>query len=155
MNNSILFLTKFLFIFIFLLFSACYLNPTIKSNLSKSDLKNENGYLFMLANTSGSQRENQVGLYTLGGNVSSLNGSLILNLNNSESLTISQNGIFQFSTTFPSGNSYSISVTTQPQGMYCYISNGSGTITSNITNVSINCISGNSNGTLVGGGNFQ
>ncbi|MGD0941739.1 MAG: hypothetical protein ABR905_18745, partial [Terracidiphilus sp.] len=53
--------------------------------------------------------------YTIGGSVSGLAGSgLILQDNGSNNLTVSANGSFTFSSAISSGNSYSVSVLTQP-----------------------------------------
>ncbi|MCB1178670.1 MAG: hypothetical protein KDK36_13880 [Leptospiraceae bacterium] len=114
-----------------------------------------NGFIPLAQLGDSASTSSSTGTYSISGTVSSLSGTLILSLNNSESLTLTQDGSFQFSTFLASGTTYSVSVTTQPNGMYCSISNGSGTISSNITNVGINCSLGNSNGTLVGGTIFN
>lgn len=79
--------------------------------------------------------------YSIGGNVTGLaiNQQLILN-NNSDLLTISVNGSFTFATPVPFNGSYSVTVTTQPNGQFCSVFNGSGTgVIESITSIQINC----------------
>ncbi|MGD0938886.1 MAG: hypothetical protein ABR905_04170, partial [Terracidiphilus sp.] len=53
--------------------------------------------------------------YTIGGTIAGLVGTgLILQDNGSNNLTVSANGSFTFSSAISSGNSYSVSVLTQP-----------------------------------------
>lgn len=78
--------------------------------------------------------------YTVGGTVSGLGGSVILQNNAGDNLTISADGSFVFVSSMQSGASYAITVLNQPTGQTCTVSNGSGTVaTSNITNVTITC----------------
>ena len=77
--------------------------------------------------------------YTISGSVSGLitGGSVVLsNKSGYDSLTVSTNGIF----TFPkSASTYTVTVQTSPTGQTCTITNGSGTATANVTNVSVSC----------------
>lgn len=78
--------------------------------------------------------------YNVNGNVSGLTGSVVLQNNNGNSLTVSSNGGFTFSAQVASGSPYSVTALTQPAGQSCSIVNGSGTITqANVTNVSVTC----------------
>ncbi|MDH5388643.1 MAG: hypothetical protein OEY06_09355 [Gammaproteobacteria bacterium] len=82
--------------------------------------------------------------YTIGGSVSGLTGSgLVLQNNAGDNLTISADGTFNFVTAITDGDSYAVSVLTQPgsPAQTCSISNAGGTLAgSNITNVNISCI---------------
>ena len=79
--------------------------------------------------------------YTVGGAVNGLSGTLVLQNNASDDLTITQDGLFTFSTALADGSSYNVTVKTEPSGQNCTLSNGSGTINSaNVTNVFINCV---------------
>jgi peptidoglycan hydrolase-like protein with peptidoglycan-binding domain len=79
--------------------------------------------------------------YTIGGNVSGLTDTVVLDASNGDSLTISSNGAFTFPTTITSGSSYSVSITSQPIGQMCNIVNSTGTNTlANITNVTVTCV---------------
>ena len=80
--------------------------------------------------------------FTVGGTVSGLTGgSLVLKNNGGDALTIAANSTsFAFSTTQTSGAGYSVAVGSQPNGLTCSVSNGSGTIANaSITNVTVVC----------------
>ncbi|MCS6985064.1 MAG: hypothetical protein NZM25_08080, partial [Leptospiraceae bacterium] len=78
--------------------------------------------------------------YTVGGTVSGLLGTLVLQNNGGDNLTLNNNGSFSFSTALTNGASYNVTVHTQPTGQNCTVSNGSGTISgANVTNVTVNC----------------
>ena len=88
-------------------------------------------------------------VYTVGGTVNGLSGTVILENNGGDSLTITADGTFAFATTEHSGDSYAVTVQTQPNTQTCTVSNGSGTISnSNITNVTVTC---SNNAHTVGG----
>ncbi len=78
--------------------------------------------------------------YTIGGTVSGLSGTLELQNNGGNDLTITADGTFTFSTALADGSGYSVAVKTQPDGQTCTVSNGSGTISgANVTNVAVTC----------------
>jgi 6-phosphogluconolactonase (cycloisomerase 2 family) len=78
--------------------------------------------------------------YTIGGTVTGLSGSMVLQNNGGDNLTVAVNGPFTFATTVAYGNPFNVTVLTQPSGQTCTISSGSGTIgTANVTNVLVNC----------------
>lgn len=90
--------------------------------------------------------------YIVGGSTSGLIGSIVLQDNGNDTLTVSTNGSFTFATKVPSGSTYNVTIITQPTGQTCTVSNGSGIISGNITNVALSC-SNNSytvGGTLTG-----
>jgi hypothetical protein len=70
--------------------------------------------------------------HTIGGTVTGLVGTLVLQNNGGNNLTVTANGGFTFPGTVPSGSAYSISVLSQPSGPSCAITGASGTATSNI-----------------------
>ena len=81
--------------------------------------------------------------HTIGGTVSGLtSGSLLLKNNNGDDLTINANSTsFTFATALVSSAGYAVTVATQPSGLTCAVTNGSGTIASaNVTNVGVACI---------------
>jgi hypothetical protein len=81
--------------------------------------------------------------FTVGGNISGLTGTLVLQNNLTNNLSIAANGSFYFTTSLPAGSPYSVTVLTQPAGQTCTVTNGTGTLASaNITNVSVNCVAG-------------
>jgi len=86
--------------------------------------------------------------YTVGGSVSGLSGTVVLQNNSGDNLTVSANGSFTFATQIASGSPYSVTVLTQPTGQTCSASTSAGTVSgSNISNVTVVC----SNNYTVGG----
>lgn len=77
--------------------------------------------------------------YSVGGTVSGLSGSVVLQDNSSNNLTVSTNGIFNFSSTVAYGKAYSVTVLTQPSGQTCTVTGGSGTATANVSGVAVVC----------------
>lgn len=79
--------------------------------------------------------------FTVGGMVSGLaSGTLVLQNNSSDNLTISTNGVFTFATAISDGASYSVTVLTQPSGLSCAVSNNTGTVSgADVTNVAVVC----------------
>jgi hypothetical protein len=79
--------------------------------------------------------------YTIGGTVTGLTANgLVLQNNGGDNISISNGSIsFVFTTHVIIGSTYSITVSTQPTGLGCTVTNGSGIANSNITNVSIIC----------------
>lgn len=79
--------------------------------------------------------------YTVGGSVFGLSGTLVLENNGGDNLTINSNSSFTFATPVAQGEPYSVTVLTQPTGQTCSVTNGSGTMGgANVTNVSLNCV---------------
>jgi hypothetical protein len=78
--------------------------------------------------------------YSVGGTVSGLSGTVVLQDNGGDNLSVAVNGGFTFATPLVSGAAYSVTVKTNPAGQACTVSNGSGTIGSaNVTNVAVSC----------------
>lgn len=94
--------------------------------------------------------------FDVGGNVSGLNGTLVLKNNGGNDLTITQSGGFTFSSKVASGSAYAVTVGTQPAGQTCTLSAASGTVTSGpITNVSVTCSGSTADpGVLCGTGTY-
>ena len=87
--------------------------------------------------------------YSIGGTVSGLNASTSVALldNGTNSLTVSANGSFTFTTKLASGATYNVTVGTEPTGETCTVTNGSGTVGSaNVTNVAVACSTGSGGG---------
>jgi 6-phosphogluconolactonase (cycloisomerase 2 family) len=78
--------------------------------------------------------------YSVGGTVSGLSGTLKLNDNGADTLTVTANGTFTFATQLASGANYAVTVAVQPAGQTCAVSSGSGTVaSSNVSAVSVTC----------------
>jgi len=78
--------------------------------------------------------------YTIGGTVSGLTGTLILQNNGGDNLSLSGDGSFSLSKALSSGAAYAVTVLTQPSGQNCAVSRDSGTATANVTTVQIRCV---------------
>lgn len=90
--------------------------------------------------------------YTVGGTISGLSGTVVLQNNSGDDLSVSSAGSFAFITTLADGASYAVTVLTNPSGQTCSASSGAGNVAgANITNISISC-SNNSNGGNGNGG---
>ena len=78
--------------------------------------------------------------FTVGGSVSGLSGTLVLQDNGGDTLNVTANGTFTFATPLASGTAYNVTVQTSPTGQTCTVTSGTGTVGSaNITNVTVTC----------------
>src|SRR5262249_45935965 len=78
--------------------------------------------------------------FTVGGTVSGISGSVVLQNNLGNDLTVSANGSFTFSSALQTGRTYGVTVLTQPLGQTCTVSTGAGTVSgTNVTNVAVTC----------------
>lgn len=97
-----------------------------------------------------------LGTVEVGGTVSGLpsGASVTLQNNGDETLVVSANGSFTFGEAIGEGETYNVTVVTQPAGATCTVSGGSGTAASgatSITSVVVTCTSTTSiAGTLTG-----
>ena len=91
--------------------------------------------------------------YTIGGSVSGLGAGKSVGLlnNGGDALTVGTNGSFTFATAVTSGSSYAVTIGTQPAGQICAVTNSTGTVTANVTNVTVTCV----NATYTIGGNVS
>jgi len=82
--------------------------------------------------------------YPVGGTVTGLSGiGLVLDDNGGDALPVATDGSFTFPTAIASGNTYTVSVASQPAGQTCYIPNPTGTIASAaVTSVNVVCRTG-------------
>jgi hypothetical protein len=79
--------------------------------------------------------------YSLGGTITGLNGNGLVLANGSDTLTVALNATtFTMPNKVPYASTYAVMVMTQPAGLTCTVSNGSGTMpAANVTNVSVTC----------------
>jgi uncharacterized repeat protein (TIGR03803 family) len=80
--------------------------------------------------------------YTIGGTVSGLSGAgLVLQDNGGNNLAVSANGNFTFTTAIADGDTYKVTVLTQPSvpAQTCTVKNGDGTATAKVTDVEVAC----------------
>ncbi|WP_131783575.1 hypothetical protein [Legionella gresilensis] len=87
--------------------------------------------------------------YTVGGNVSGLTGTVVLQNNGTDNLTLTSDGSFTFPTPVAQGATYQVTILTQPASQNCTVSNGSGIMGgANVTNVAVNCADNTTNLTI-------
>src|SRR6185437_8405114 len=77
--------------------------------------------------------------FTVGGTVSGLSGTLVLQNNGGDDLTVSTNGPFTFATALMGGANYSITIAMQPSGATCTVSDGGGTVQDTVKSVLVEC----------------
>jgi hypothetical protein len=83
----------------------------------------------------------KVPVYSVGGIVSGLSGSVTLQINGGDDLTLNADGTYAFATELADGASYAVTVLTQPATQTCTVSNGSGTLAgADVTNVDVTCV---------------
>jgi hypothetical protein len=102
---------------------------------------------------SGSSGSGSSPTYAVGGSISALSASGLVLTTGSQTVSPAANATsFTFPTALASGASYDVTVTTQPAGLTCAVTNGSGTIASAaITNVAVTCATNNLSGTAATG----
>src|SRR5438128_10095329 len=78
--------------------------------------------------------------FASGGTTSGLSGTVVLQNNGGDNLTISVNGGFTFAAALTNSSPYAVTVLAQPAGQTCTVANGAGTVAgANITNVTVTC----------------
>ncbi|MEY4761987.1 MAG: hypothetical protein RLZZ200_1843 [Pseudomonadota bacterium] len=77
--------------------------------------------------------------YSIGGTVYGLSGTVVVQLNGTESLSVSADGAFTFATKQAASSSYQVTVKTNPTGQVCVVSGGSGNVTANVTLIAVLC----------------
>lgn len=89
------------------------------------------------------------GEFTVGGSVSGLTGTLVLQNNGADTLNITSDGPFIFSTPLSDGSAYNVTVLNAPDGQSCTLSSNTGTINgANITTVGAVCAASTGGGIL-------
>lgn len=88
-----------------------------------------------------SSSDNRPQALSVGGTMTGLLAGTQINITNNQNdaLTLGANGTFVFGNTVPKNGNYSVAISSQPAGQVCTISEGTGTATSNISNISIVC----------------
>jgi len=112
--------------------------------------------LSFLSCSGGSSQSPPQASYSLGGIVTGLSGTgLVLQNKGGNNLAVSNNGPFMFPTRIGGGGTYNITILTQPSNpaQICRVTNGSGTVHSDIAGVGVNCIDNPSAGLYLFQGN--
>lgn len=78
--------------------------------------------------------------FKVGGTVTGLSGTVVLQNNAGDDLSVTQSGAFSFSTLVAVGAGYAVTVKTHPAGQLCSVAMGTGMVSNaEITNVAVNC----------------
>jgi hypothetical protein len=94
--------------------------------------------------------------YSVGGAVSGLSGTVVLQDNGGDSLSVAATGPFTFATKLAGGAAYAVTVLTQPAGQTCAVTGGTGTVgAANVTNVGVTCAASGGSGTLTAADDFN
>jgi hypothetical protein len=80
--------------------------------------------------------------FTVAGTMSGLSNPLVLQITGRPDLTVVANGSVTFMTGVANGTAYAVSVRTQPTSPHqdCTVTNGTGTVITNVSNISIQCV---------------
>ena len=80
--------------------------------------------------------------YTINGVTSGLGpNSVTLQNNGTDDLEVNSNGPFVFATALPEGSAYDVTVSVQPSGQICTVTNGFGTVSdTDVLGVDVNCV---------------
>lgn len=79
-------------------------------------------------------------VHAVGGSVFGLHGTLVLQNNGGDGVTLTADGTFVFATTLATGAAYAVTVQTQPANQICTVDDGSGAIAdADVTDVVVNC----------------
>ncbi|TGN10404.1 hypothetical protein [Leptospira ilyithenensis] len=120
-------------------FNSCLLNPLFIEYIFPETDKSINPFLFLALGGTEIGSDS----FALGGSISGLTHSgLVLSSGTAspESLTVSSGAsAFQFTNKINPESTYNISITNQPSGNVCTISNNTGTMNGNVSSVSIIC----------------
>jgi exo-beta-1,3-glucanase (GH17 family) len=76
---------------------------------------------------------------TIGGTITGLQGTVVLQNNSGNPLATDTDGPFTFTAAIAGGSAYAVTVRTQPVGQTCSVTKGSGTATANVSDVAIEC----------------
>lgn len=83
----------------------------------------------------------QAGSWSVGGTVSGLTGVLRLQNNGVDELVLTDDGAFAFALPLPDGDSYDVTITSQPTGQTCDVVNARGAVTgAAISNIAVTCV---------------
>ncbi len=92
--------------------------------------------------------------YTVGGTVSGLAGSVVLQNNGGDDLAVSANGAFTFGAALATAGAYAVTVLSQPAGQTCTAANAAGSIAgAKVVNIAVNCVAKGPAGARISAGN--
>ena len=77
--------------------------------------------------------------FTVGGQLTGINGQVGIALNSTVNLSLSTNGAFTFDQNLNAGDSYLVAIVSKPTHQSCRLTNESGVISADVTNVGLQC----------------
>jgi N-acetylneuraminic acid mutarotase len=77
--------------------------------------------------------------YSIGGSIAGLSGTVVLQNNGRDNVSLSSNGPFAFDVTLQPNAPYDVTIATQPANQVCSVDNGSGKASASVTNVIVAC----------------
>lgn len=80
------------------------------------------------------------GQYTVGVTVTGLDGSIVLQNNESEEISANTNGTYTFNSTYSWNSTYSVTIKSNPSNLLCEVSNASGFVRIDLT-LGVHCVS--------------
>jgi len=129
-----------------------YITSTVSGGINQGAFSTAVGDLETNANTSNyinstitqtiitNVNQTTVSYYSIGGSIIGLSGSVTLQNNGGDDLILSSNGNFTFSFNIANGTDYVVTVSSQPAGQTCAVSQETGRISgANITDVAVTC----------------
>lgn len=98
-------------------------------------------YALLLAACGSGGEQEPVPTYSIGGVVSNLNGTVVLQNNGTDLIAVTVDGVFSFPTTFTDGSQYEVTVETHPVGQFCAVTGNSGSVSGeNVATVTVECV---------------
>ena len=89
------------------------------------------------------------GSYSVGGSVSGLTGTVLLQNSGGDDLSVSSDGPFAFEQLLSDGEGYSVAVVRNPDGQICTVDNPSGSVaTADVTTITISCTNDSTTATV-------
>ena len=88
--------------------------------------------------------------YSIGGTVGGLLDVVVLQNNGGDELVVESNGAFTFATPIKRGDTFAVTVQTQPAGQTCNVTNGEGVASETVTDILVTCTGGGSFFTIGG-----
>src|SRR4051794_24079664 len=77
--------------------------------------------------------------FEVGGSITGLSGTVVLQDNGKDNLSVQSDGAFQFATRLPAGSSFAVTVLRQPTDQICKLNGASGTVSTTVASISISC----------------
>lgn len=131
-----------------ILFSACSSGGGVNSSSSSSGSSSSSS-----SSSSGTSSSSSSGTssssssggentsdYSVGGVLSGLSSTVVLQDNGTDDISVGTSGPFTFPTSLAAGATYTVTVETPPSGQMCFVGNGTGMISMvNVANVTVTC----------------